>query len=212
MTQRNKVPATPETRQENPADPQNAVWKALEERYRPMMEECLAEHLPKADAEKIIRQTLLDLAQMLPHYRYRKEEKEAFQRYLRKVLQIRAGDSRQDKREKPAPAKRPAKKRAGGSAEESGDVLQVTEEELAVAREWFAMRDAVAEISLQELENAIPNEMHLEVFARICLGHEKPTAVAKSLGITLANAYQIKKRLLDRFRSIARALFDQVGM
>ena len=208
MTQRNKLPAKPEPRQEM----QNAVRLALEERYRPMMEECLAEHHPTADAEKIIRQTLLDLAKMLPHYRYRKEEKEAFQRFLRKVLQIRAGDSPRDKQEKRSAAKRPAKKRAGGTTEKSGDVLQVSEEELAAAREWFAMRDAVAEIALQELENASPNEMHLEVFARICLGHEKSAAVAKSLGITLANAYQIKKRLLDRFRSIARALFDQVGM
>jgi hypothetical protein len=214
MTQRNKAPAPERTRPPETPDPRNADWKAFEALYRPIMAEYMAENHPDADAEGIIRKTLLDLAGILPHYRHLKDGQEAFRRYLPKVLSHRAGGAPKARagKEKRAAAKPPSKARARGAAGAGRDPLQVSEEDLAAAREWFALRDAVAWIALQELENSTSTKMHYEVFCRICLAHEKPAAVAESLGISLANAYQVKKRMLDRFRATAKALFGQVGM
>lgn len=210
MTQRNKATAPERTRPTETPTPRNADWKAFEALYRPIMAEYMAKNHPDADAEGIIRKTLLDLAEILPHYRHLKDGQEAFQRYLPKVLSHRVGGvpKAQSRKEKHGTAKPTSKARSRGTR----DPLQVSEEDLAAAREWFAMRDAVAWITLQEQENATTTKMHWEVFCRICLGHEKPAAVAESLGISLANAYQIKKRMLDRFRATAKALFGQIGM
>lgn len=214
MTPAKKAVATPD----KIAELRSLARQALAARYRPMMEEYLAEQHPEVAAEGIIGNTLDMLAEILPHYRYRQEETQAFQLYLRKVLQKRADDARpawkrKDKRAgRSAAGKRRANGGASGSAAGTVGDMQVSEEELAAAREWFAMRDAVALMTMQEMEGATSNKMHWEVFCRICLTHEKPAAVAKALDISLANAYQVKKRLLDRFRGIGRALFDQVGM
>lgn len=171
------------------------AWKGFAERYRPMMEKCLAEECHCADGEGIVAETLGVMAGLLPNYRYQKNEEGAVECYLRKMLRNRTVDK----------GKKWTTCKARGRVE-------VTEELLAEAREFLALRKAAIELAVQELENSTKNKEHLEIFCRVGLLREKPAEVAKSLGAGLAKVYQVKKRMGDRFKGIALPLFREVGL
>ena len=171
------------------------AWKGFADRYRPMMEECLAEECRCTHAERVIEETLGAVSRLLPHYRYCKGEEEAVRCCLRKMLRNRTVD-----------------KGKGWTCMKKAGRVKVTEELLAEVREFNALRNAAIELAVRELENSTKNKEHFEIFCRIGLMREKPAKVAKSLGATMAKVYQVKKRVGDRLKGIAIALFREVGL
>jgi DNA-directed RNA polymerase specialized sigma24 family protein len=190
------------TAREKPGMPANAR-KAFAARYRKMMAACLEQECHCRNTEAIIQDTVDAMARLLPHYRYRQEEEGAFHCYLRKMLRNRTVDAGKGWT---------VLEGSGRSGGRRGQTVQVTDELVAEVREFYAVRDAATGLAVQELENATKNKEHWQIFYRTALLHEKPAGVAKSLEAGLAKVYQTKKRMTDRFKAIAFALYGEVGL
>ena len=166
-----QVPVTSTTLLRNiSADAQHYRWGEFVRRYQPMMEDYLRVHFPGLEAEDIVSETLVALAEALKNYRYAPDETGRFHNYLTGILKHKALSRRKM-------AERHAKSVAAfaDSVKGSGDSVQLAEEQ-----EWketvfaIAVRQLLADETIQDRTK--------QVFLRVAINHESPDAVADSFG------------------------------
>lgn len=190
-----QVPDTSTTLLRNiSSDAQHYRWGEFVRRYQPMMEECLRVHFPGLEAEDIVSETLVALADALKNYRYAPDETGHFHNYLTGILKHKALYRRKV-------AERHAKSVAAfeESAKSADDSVASAEE-----REWketvfaIAVRQLLADETIQERTK--------QVFLRVAINHESPDAVADSLGIKRNAVDQMKSRMMVKLREIVESL------
>ena len=72
------------------ADSRHVRWGEFVRRYQPMMEDYLKVHFPGLEAEDIVSETLVALADALKNYRYAPDETGRFRNYLTGILKHKA--------------------------------------------------------------------------------------------------------------------------
>ena len=190
-----QVPVTSTTLLRNiSADAQHYRWGEFVRRYQPMMEDYLRVHFPGLEAEDIVSETLVALAEALKNYRYAPDETGRFHNYLTGILKHKALS-------RCKMAERHAKSVAAFAdfVKGSGDSVQLAEEQ-----EWketvfaIAVRQLLADETIQDRTK--------QVFLRVAINHESPDAVADSFGIKRNAVDQMKSRMMTKLREIVESL------
>ena len=190
-----QVPDTSTTLLRNiSSDARHCRWGEFVRRYQPMMEDYLKVHFPGLEAEDIVSETLVALADALKNYRYAPDETGRFRNYLTGILKHKALYRRKM-------AERHAKSVAAfeDSAKSSDDSAPLAEEQ-----EWketvfaIAVRQLMADETIQDRTK--------QVFLRVAINHESPEAVAESFGIKRNAVDQMKSRMMTKLREIVESL------
>ena len=190
-----QVPDTSTTLLRNiSSDAQHVRWGEFVRRYQPMMEDYLRVHFPGLEAEDIVSETLVALADALKNYRYAPDETGRFRNYLTGILKHKALYRRKM-------AERHAKSVAAfeDSSKDSDDSVALAEEQ-----EWketvfaIAVRQLLADETIQDRTK--------QVFHRVVINHESPDAVADSFGIKRNAVDQMKSRMMTKLREIVESL------
>ena len=176
------------------ASSRHVRWGEFVRRYQPMMEDYLRVHFPGLEAEDIVSETLVALADALKNYRYAPDETGRFRNYLTGILKHKALYRRKM-------AERHAKSVAAfeDSAKSSDDSVSLSEE-----HEWKATVFAIAVRQL--LADETIQERTKQVFLRVAINHESPDAVAESFGIKRNAVDQMKSRMMTKLREIVESL------
>ena len=176
------------------SDAQHCRWGEFVRRYQPMMVEYLRVHFPGLEAEDVVSETLVALADALKNYRYAPDETGHFHNYLTGILKHKALYRRKV-------AERHAKSVAAfEESAKSADASVASAEE----REWketvfaIAVRQLLADETIQERTK--------QVFLRVAINHESPDAVADSFGIKRNAVDQMKSRMMAKLREIVESL------
>ena len=194
-----QVPDTSTTLLRNlSSDVRHCRWGEFVRRYQPMMEDYLKVHFPGLEAEDIVSETLVALADALKNYRYAPDETGRFRNYLTGILKHKALYRRKM-------AERHAKSVAAfeDSAKSADNSVALSEEQ-----EWketvfaIAVRQLLADETIQERTK--------QVFLRVAINHESPDAVAESFGIKRNAVDQMKSRMMAKLREIVESLTSVV--
>ena len=190
-----QVPDTSTTLLRNiSSDAQHGRWGEFVRRYQPMMEDYLKVHFPGLEAEDIVSETLVALADALKNYRYAPDETGRFHNYLTGILKHKALYRRRlDERH--------GKCRAAfeDSARRVDDSSSADEE-----REW---KETVFAIAVRQLmSDETIQDRTKQVFLRVAINHESPDAVADSFGIKRNAVDQMKSRMMTKLREIVESL------
>lgn len=201
-----KIPTTSTTLLRDLArDSQHARWGEFVARYRPMMESYLRERFPAVDADEAVQETLIALIRALPVYRYVPEETGHFRSYLTGILRHKAlrAAARADRWAR--------RQRAFAGAQTAAAMSRVPPVDADEEARW---RQSLLEIALQQLlADASVHARTREVFRRVAVNGEKPDDVAQAFGIARNAVDQMKSRMMERLRTLVRALeaADGVG-
>ncbi len=173
------------------SDAQSARWREFVILYEPVMRQFLSTHFPGVPAEDIMQETLTALVARMPHYVYSPADKGPFHSYLYGILRNKSVDFLK-RRDRATEAERTYAAEAAPAA--SG-------------QDGTAFNDAVFELALKELlaEPAVRGQTK-QIFIRVAVNGEKPTAVAEAFGITRNAVDQIKNRLVAKLKAIAEGL------
>ncbi len=155
-------------------------WTRFYRDYAPWIESCLRSRgMSHHDAEEVVQDTLIALVDIMPTYKYDKKNKGSFHSLLFKIAQNKAID-RQRK-----------------SNAESRHIAQLTAEPIVPSEnDWrletfnIALRRVFADPNIAESSKI--------AFRRLVQLGEDAESVAKELGLTVNNIYQIKNRLKTR--------------
>ena len=190
-----QVPVTSTTLLRNiSADAQHCRWGEFVRRYQPMMEDYLKIHFPGLEAEDIVSETLVAVADALKNYRYAPDETGCFHNYLTGILKHKALYRRRI-------SERHAKSVAAfeDSAKSADDSAALAEEQ-----EW---KETVFAIAVQQLlADETIQDRTKQVFLRVAINHESPDAVAESFGIKRNAVDQMKSRMMTKLREIVESL------
>ena len=163
-------------------------WARFYRDYAPWIESLLLKRrLSHEDAEEVVHDTLVDLVKIMPTYKYDRTHKGAFHSLLFKIAQNKAIDRLRKIR---AAAERLAAFAAEPLAPSDDDWR----------RETFnmALRRVFADPDIGETSKI--------AFRRFVQLGENAATVARELGITENNLYQIKSRLKNRISDEVRHL------
>ena len=190
-----QVPDTSTTLLRNiSSDAQHVRWGEFVRRYQPMMEDYLRVHFPGLEAEDIVSETLVALAEVLKDYRYAPDETGRFHNYLTGILKHKALSRRKM-------AERHAKSVAAFAdfAKPADDPVALAEEQ-----EW---KETVFAIAVRQLlaDETIQGRTK-QVFLRVAINHESPDAVAECFGIKRNAVDQMKSRMMTKLREIVESL------
>ncbi len=185
------VPTTTTTLLKAIGDAQSVRWREFVVLYEPVMRQFLSAHFPGVPADDIMQETLTALVARMPHYVYSPDDKGHFRSYLYGILRNKSVDF--------------LKRRARTAEAERTFATNVAL--TAFGEDETAFDDAVFELALRELlaDPAIRGQTK-QVFIRVAVNGEKPTAVAEAFGITRNAVDQIKNRLVAKLKSIAASL------
>ena len=176
-------------------DAQSPRWTEFAARYLPVLEGFLREKYPGVDRDEVIQETLVALVSVLPGYRYAPDEKGHFRNYLIGIVCNKAREWL----------------RAATRRRAVQDELSHLPQETAVPRieEERAWRHRAYEVALQQLlaDPGIQNATK-QIFRRVALNGESPDAVAALFGVSRNNVDQIKNRMTQRLRELAKKLED----
>ena len=185
------------------ADVHHARWAEFIARYTPMCRQYLRRHFPSLESDDILQETFAALAKALPNYRYVPEEKGYFRNYLVGVLRNKALMAlRKQNRDIELLAAYADETKSGRAVAprppNGGDDAAVDD------TDW---RKSVFEIALQQLmaDPAI-SERTKQIFVRVAVKQESPTAVAQALGVSRNVVDQQKRRMLAKFKALVAAL------
>ena len=172
---------TTETLLKGLAEGNEGRWARFYRDYAPFLEEFVSRKFPLAheDAEEIVSDTLIDIAKMMPTYRYDKAKKGAFHSLLAKIAQNKAIDRL-----------RKLKRTAEELTKFAAEPITLSEDDWR--REIFnaALRRVMADASIQE-STKIAFRRHVQL--------DEPAAeVAADLGLEVNALYQIKNRMKER--------------
>lgn len=176
------------------SDARSPRWAELVSRYRPALLSFLAAKFPMLsdEADDLVQETFVALAEKLPDYRHAPDEKGRFRDYLAGILHHKAVDAvRRRLRERGARA---------GAAERAAQAEPTEAEE----RAWQV---AAFEVALEQyLADPDVQTRTKEIFRRVALAGEKPEVVAAAYGLSRNAVDQIRARATRRLREIAAAL------
>ena len=158
-------------------------WARFYRDYAPWIENVLMKHgIGKHDAEEIVHDTLVALVGIMPTYKYDKANKGSFRSLLFKIAQNKAVD-----RQRKADAE---KERLAKFAAEP---LVPNEKDWRIETFNMALRRVFADPTIGETTKI--------AFRRFVQRGEPAETVAKELGLTVNNLYQIKNRTKMRIAS-----------
>lgn len=176
-------------------DAQSPRWTEFAARYLPVLEGFLREKYPGVDRDEVIQETLVALVAVLPGYRYAPDEKGHFRNYLIGIVCNKAREWL-----------RAAARRRAVQDELSHLPQETAEPRIEEERAW---RHRAYEVALQQLlaDPGIQNATK-QIFRRVALNGESPDAVAALFGVSRNNVDQIKNRMTQRLRELAKKLED----
>ena len=169
-------------------------WARFYRDYAPFLENVVLRSYPSishADAEEIVSEAMIDLAKMMPTYRYDREKKGAFHSLLAKIAKNKAIDLfRKDKR-------------YAAKLEKFAQVPIVISND-DWRRETFdmALRRVFADPTVRESSKI--------AFRRVVQQGEDVAAVAHDLGLEPNAIYQIKNRMKERLREEVRKIQESL--
>ena len=180
---------TTETLLKGLAEGNEGRWARFYRDYAPFLEDFVSRKFPLAheDAEEIVSDTLIDIAKMMPTYRYDKAKKGAFHSLLAKIAQNKAIDRLRK-------LKRTAEELEKFAAEPVG----LSEEDWRREIYNAALRRVMADASIQE-STKIAFRRHVQ------LG-ESAAEVAADLGLEVNALYQIKNRMKEKIAAEIESL------
>ena len=183
---------TTETLLKGLAEGNEGRWARFYRDYAPFLEEFVSRKFPLAheDAEEIVSDTLIDIAKMMPTYRYDKAKKGAFHSLLAKIAQNKAIDRL-----------RKLKRTAEELTKFAAEPITLSEDDWC--REIFnaALRRVMADASIQE-STKIAFRRHVQ------LG-EPAAEVSADLGLEINALYQIKIRMKERIAAEVESLKNE---
>ena len=163
-------------------------WARFYRDYAPWIEKTLTNRgISRADAEEAIQDTLVELVEIMPKYKYDKAKKGAFHSLLFKIAQNKAIDRM-----------RKAKADADKIAKFAAEPLMPSSEDWRLETFNIALRRVFADTSIGETSKI--------AFRRHVQQGENAETVAAELGITVNNLYQIKNRIKQRIADEVKAI------
>ena len=180
---------TTETLLKGLAEGNEGRWARFYRDYAPFLEEFVSRKFPLAheDAEEIVSDTLIDIAKMMPTYRYDKAKKGAFHSLLLKIAQNKAIDRL-----------RKLKRTAEELEKFAAEPVALSEEDWRREIYNAALRRVMADASIQE-STKIAFRRHVQ------LG-ESAAEVAADLGLEVNALYQIKNRMKEKIAAEVESL------
>ena len=183
---------TTETLLKGLAEGNEGRWARFYRDYAPFLEDFVVRKFPLSheDAEEIVSDTLIDIAKMMPTYRYDKAKKGAFHSLLAKIAQNKAID-------------RLRKLKRTAEELEKFAAKPVTLPEEDWRREIYnaALRRVMADASIQ-------NSTKIAFRRHVQLG-EPAAEVAADLGLEVNALYQIKNRMKERIAAEVESLKNE---
>ena len=174
---------TTETLLKGLAEGNESRWARFYRDYAPFLENIITGkyHLSHADAEEIISETMIDIAKMMPTYKYDKEKKGAFHSLLAKIAQNKTIDRL-----------RKEQRSAAALEKFAAEPIVISDEDWQ--RETFdiALRRVFADPTIRESSKI--------AFRRVVQLGEDVSTVARDLGLEPNAVYQIRNRMKERLR------------
>ena len=183
---------TTETLLRGLAEGNEGRWARFYRDYAPFLEDFVVRKFPLAheDAEEIVSDTLIDIAKMMPTYRYDKAKKGAFHSLLLKIAQNKAIDRL-----------RKLKRTADELEKFAAEPITISEEDWRREIYTAALRRVMADASIQ-------NSTKIAFRRHVQLG-EPAAEVAADLGLEVNALYQIKNRMKERIAAEVENLKDE---
>lgn len=180
---------TTETLLRGLAEGNEGRWARFYRDYAPFLEDFVSRKFPLAheDAEEIVSDTLIDIAKLMPTYRYDKAKKGAFHSLLAKIAQNKAIDRL-----------RKLKRTAEELEKFAAEPVALSEEDWRREIYNAALRRVMADASIQE-STKIAFRRHVQ------LG-ESAAEVAADLGLEVNALYQIKNRMKEKIAAEVESL------
>ena len=180
---------TTETLLKGLAEGNEGRWARFYRDYAPFLEDFVSRKFPLAheDAEEIVSDTLIDIAKMMPTYRYNKAKKGAFHSLLAKIAQNKAIDRL-----------RKLKRTAEELEKFAAEPVALSEEDWRREIYNAALRRVMADASILE-STKIAFRRHVQ------LG-ESAVEVAADLGLEVNALYQIKNRMKEKIAAEVESL------
>ncbi len=177
-----------------PAD--SDAWQELVEIYRPWLLSWLqAERLQETDAEDVLQDVLIVLYRQLPGFRHNGNTG-AFRVWLRRIMVNRLFEQRRKRRHD---IRWP---------EDFEDRLHQLEDNASdMSRIWDREHDRFV---LQGLLAYVAGDFEpesWEAFRAYVIERKSATEVAEQIGITRANVFTIKSRVMKRLREVAKEIY-----
>ena len=180
---------TTETLLRGLAEGNEGRWARFYRDYAPFLEDFVSRKFPLAheDAEEIVSDTLIDIAKLMPTYRYDKAKKGAFHSLLAKIAQNKAIDRL-----------RKLKRTAEELEKFAAEPVALSEEDWRREIYNAALRRVMVDASIQE-STKIAFRRHVQ------LG-ESAAEVAADLGQEVNALYQIKNRMKEKIAAEVESL------
>lgn len=180
---------TTETLLRGLAEGNEGRWARFYRDYAPFLEDFVSRKFPLAheDAEEIVSDTLIDIAKLMPTYRYDKAKEGAFHSLLAKIAQDKAIDRL-----------RKLKRTAEELEKFAAEPVALSEEDWRREIYNAALRRVMADASIQE-STKIAFRRHVQ------LG-ESAAEVAADLGLEVNALYQIKNRMKEKIAAEVESL------
>lgn len=180
---------TTETLLRGLAEGNEGRWARFYRDYAPFLEDFVSRKFPLAheDAEEIVSDTLIDIAKLMPTYRYDKAKKGAFHSLLAKIAQNKAIDRL-----------RKLKRTAEELEKFAAEPVALSEKDWRREIYNAALRRVMADASIQE-STKIAFRRHVQ------LG-ESAAEVAADLGLEVNALYQIKNRMKEKIAAEVESL------
>ena len=170
-----------------------ARWSEFVARYDGLMRGFLCQRFPDLEADDIVQNSLVALSKALPEYRYTPDEKGYFRDYLIGVVRHKALDAARRRDAE-------AEKRRGFAGERDCHRTSPCDK---------AWREALMNAALEQLmADSTIAPRNREIFRHVALLGEPPERVAADFGVSRGNVDVIKKRLVDRLRSLVKSMAE----
>ena len=169
----------------------NARWAEFVARYDGLMRGFLRSRFPDLEADDILQNAFVSLVKAIPEYRYTPDERGFFRDYVIGVVRHKALDAARKRGAE-------AEKRRGYKSERD---CHGTSQADASWRE--ALMNAALEQLMADSSIATRNR---EIFRHVALLGEPPERVAADFGVSRGNVDVIKKRMIDRLRSLVASM------
>jgi len=186
----------------------DASWEDFFRLYRKVIHEfARRQGLNEQEAQDVVQDTLLSVARYLHAFKH-DASRSSLRHWLLKIVRHRTVDLvRRRPNERPFPRRWPGADSGSGTApiDRVPDPQSLKPDE-RWERQW---ETEVLEASLEKLKRLI-KPRHYQVFDLAVLQHEPTKRVARTLGISPAQVYLVKHRVLRAFKQMLRKL--QAGL
>ena len=186
--------ATTETLLKGLAAGNETRWAKFYRDYAPFLEGVVLKTHPSittADAEDIISETMIDIAKMMPTYRYDKARKGAFHSLLAKIAQNKTIDRL-----------RKIERDAARLEKFAAEPIVISDEDWRHETFNMALRRVFADPTIRETSKI--------AFRRVVQQGEDVATVACDLGLDPNAIYQIKNRMKERLQDEVRKIQESL--